>query len=187
MSDRTVATDALATLGTIIGPEAKRDAIHVAVEPVTAGQVLQPGAHVGFLEDGCVGESKTPVGIIDPFLPTPVQLGQRVWLFVYPRQITSLRHVWSHPSFDDEPFNVRNTSEQWLREFIGRCAGEDQYEQVMQIVGEIAEGRYYEDEYIVIRGRDAHGEIPPEFWVHAAIVLGKPIKGARPTYFSCSC
>ena len=43
---RTVATDALLTLGTIIGPAEKRDAIHLAVEPVIAGEKLRPGDHV---------------------------------------------------------------------------------------------------------------------------------------------
>lgn len=39
MSDkRSVATDALETLGTIIDDKQKRDAIHLAVEPVVAGE-----------------------------------------------------------------------------------------------------------------------------------------------------
>jgi hypothetical protein len=42
---RSVATDALATLGTIIDDTQKRDAIHIAVEPVIAGERLRPGDH----------------------------------------------------------------------------------------------------------------------------------------------
>ncbi len=44
MSDtRTVATDALAMLGTIIDENAKRDAIHLAVIPMVAGHWMDPG------------------------------------------------------------------------------------------------------------------------------------------------
>src|SRR5580698_4671880 len=97
---RSVSTDALETLGTIIDERAGRDAIHLAVEPVVAGETLIAGADVGFLEDGTVGGSaKTLLGIVDPFLKSPVLSGERFWLVVYPRQITSLRHVWTHPAF----------------------------------------------------------------------------------------
>lgn len=99
MSDkRTVATDALATLGTIITPAEQRDAIHLAVDNVVAGMTLRAGYDVGFLPDGTVGISDEPVGIVDPFLKTPVQKGQRFWLVVYPGQVTSLRHIWEHPN-----------------------------------------------------------------------------------------
>ena len=90
----TVSTDALKTLGTIIDADAGRDAIHLAVEPVIADDFLRPGEHVGFMENGRVGKWPHPnktVGIVDPFLAKPVQTGQRFWLVVYPRQITSLR------------------------------------------------------------------------------------------------
>jgi hypothetical protein len=40
---RTVHTDALETLGNIIGPQEKRDAIHLAVCPVIAQEQLLPG------------------------------------------------------------------------------------------------------------------------------------------------
>lgn len=98
---RSVTTDALATLGTLIGDSEKRDAIHLAVEPVECGaRLLHAGEHVK-LVDGKA--HKCPpgkgVGIVDPFLEMEVIKGEKFWLVVYPRQITSLRHVWDHPSF----------------------------------------------------------------------------------------
>lgn len=46
--DRAVFTDALHTLGTVIDATQGRDAIHLAVEPVIAGEMLKPGQDVGF-------------------------------------------------------------------------------------------------------------------------------------------
>lgn len=96
---RAVHTDALETLGTIIGENEKRDAIHLAVEPVIAAEDLLPGQDVGRVNGG-FGRCVTPLGIVDPFIKGVVRKGQRFWLVVYPRQISSLRHVWTHPAFD---------------------------------------------------------------------------------------
>jgi hypothetical protein len=93
---RTVSTDALETLGTLITPAEKRDAIHLAVNPTKAKQNLRPGQDVGI--DGTINN---PVGIVDPFLKRPVKEGEWFWLVVYPRQINSLRHVWTHPAFPE--------------------------------------------------------------------------------------
>ena len=98
---RKVFTDALQTLGTIISPFEKRDAIHLAVEPVKAKDYLQPGEAVTVNGDRLTDETTSFVGIVDPFLTVNVKPGQYFWLIVYPRQITSLRHVWSHPDFPE--------------------------------------------------------------------------------------
>ncbi len=121
MSDkRTVATDALETLGTIIDETAGRDAIHLAVEPVVANHQLHAGEHVGRMEDGTFSRFVEPtLGIVDPFLKLPIEKGERFWLVVYPRQITSLRHCWTHPAFPEvvtKPTD-RAASEAWLRNF----------------------------------------------------------------------
>ena len=98
---RSVSTDALETLGMVhFRPEA-RDAIHLAVLPIEAGEDLHRGQDIGIGSDGrayCTGVKL--VGIVDPFLPRkPLNEGDRFWLVVYPRMITSLRHVWEHPDF----------------------------------------------------------------------------------------
>ena len=80
----------------------RRDAIHIAVAPVTAAVRLAPGQHVGLVREGnleLVGPCDRPIGVVDPFLTEPVEPGQRFWLFLYPGTITGLRHVWTHPAF----------------------------------------------------------------------------------------
>lgn len=103
--NRSTHTDALATLGTIINEGEKRDAIHLGVEPIQAGEALRKGCHVYIGDDGKAYSFKNrkqkAVGIVDPFLTCNVEEGERFWLIVYPRQITSLRHVWSHADFKD--------------------------------------------------------------------------------------
>ena len=78
---------------------ARRDAIHVAVAPVTAGQRLQPGQHVGLDADRRATSGYPRIGIVDPFLIDDVEEGQEFWLCLYPNTITGLRHVWTHPAF----------------------------------------------------------------------------------------
>jgi hypothetical protein len=92
----------------------RRDAIHIAVAPVTAavtaGEDLGPGWHVGFIRTGdteTVGPSDQPIGLVDPFLQQPVRKGERFWLFLYPNTITGLRHVWTHPVFQAQAEAVR--------------------------------------------------------------------------------
>src|SRR5262245_29880092 len=90
-------------LGHLCGPDARRDAVHVAVAPVLAAQVLRPGEHVGFVDGSRVGSALNPIGVVDPFLTGAVQPGERFWLFLYPNAVTSLRHVWTHPAFTPKP------------------------------------------------------------------------------------
>ncbi|WCM21414.1 hypothetical protein NDK50_08180 [Paraburkholderia bryophila] len=198
--NRSVHTDALATLGIIIDDTQARDAIHLAVEPVTAGQRLHPGDHVGL--DGerkAVRRGVKLLGIVDPFLDVNVDEGQKFWLIVYPRQISSLRHVWEHPDFvasgeTGAAVSNKATSEKWLRDFVARSDCPD-YDTVLKLavgqsvtINEDYGPSYKDGDYIQINGSDAHGEIPPEFWTHVEIVSGQKIpQDERPTFFSCGC
>ncbi len=195
--NRTVSTDALETLGTLIPEGSGRDAIHLAVDPAVAAMTLRPGEDVGFV-DGGVGICDNPVGIVDPFLKANLKKGDRFWLVVYPRTITSLRHVWEHPAFPVSAVDLRQAvnrapepskavSEQWLRDF---CAAADcpGYERTIALALDHIEEDGWSDEYLLVRGSDAHGDIPPEFWTHFEIVTGvKAPEQKRATYFSCSC
>lgn len=92
-------------LGKIITtPQAHRDAIHIAVAPVWAGERLAPGEHIGLNRHGmAVGDVDPQIGVVDPFLRETVEPGQCFWLYLYPGSITSLRHDWTHPAFDHTP------------------------------------------------------------------------------------
>lgn len=203
---RSVSTDALETLGTIIGVHEKRDAIHLAVEPVTAGEMLYPRADIG-IHGGKAYSLKNPrrvkaLGIVDPFLTKPVKKDERFWLIIYPRQITSLRHVWSHPDFEQDEasssypqISSKEASERWLRDF---CENHDcpDYESVMAVINadngvQFGNPEYYglsriEGEYFMFYGIDAHGEIPNKFWDHVEVVTGNKVS-YRARWFSCSC
>lgn len=180
---RSVSTDALETLGTIISEREKRDAIHLAVEPTKAAEKLYPGQDVGV-----DGTRNNPVGIVDPFVKSPVMPGDWFWLVLYPRQITSLRHVWAHPAFVDEP--VVNTkpismspSEKWLRDFAASIPAH--YEDLMFHAKDWVEN----EEYWCEGGRFEGMSTPGEFWMHYESVTGTVVPAKRKEYgfFTCSC
>lgn len=111
---RTPVTDALETLGMIHFKPEKRDAIHLAVEPVVAATKLAVSQSIGIYQGyaypvgkctletspGVMEEVTIPYhGIVDPFLPKSVREGVSFWFVMAPRMVQSLRHVWEHPDF----------------------------------------------------------------------------------------
>lgn len=196
-------------LGKIITSEQQRDAIHVAVLPVTAGERLKPGDWISLGDEDLAYGDDAGIGIVDPFLKVGVKKGQRFWLYLIPGSITSLRHVWTHPACPGGPEapaiigKDKEGSERWLRNFID-SADCPSYDRVMAAaIGEHHKNAnpaedpkeypgYYnsrnDGEYLHFGGHDAHGDIPAEFWDHVEIVTGKQIPNRqRARYFSCSC
>lgn len=204
---RSVSTDALETLGTKLKEGEKRDAIHIAVEPVIAAEKLWPGARITILDGKAFNATKQgALGIVDPFLEDPVEAGERFWFLMMPRQVRSLRHVWSHPNFPDEPVagtqppapaegKGKEFSELWLREFC-ETVDAPAYDVLLRAAtGQSlptddwnAEAATNDGDLLHFNGRDAHGNIPPEFWDHVEIVTGiKVPPEKRAGGFSCSC
>jgi hypothetical protein len=171
---RAVHTDALATLGTApLGADARRDAIHIAVEPVLAGERLRPGEHIT-VKDGVAWSADSTgeyegLGIVDPFLAATLRPGQRFWFLMYPRMVTSLRHVWAHPAFPDEEgtpavvpavdhslaaqvdrvTEARAKSERWLRDYIANSNFSGwSYEEVLEVAHGGSAGKKDADGYL---------------------------------------
>jgi hypothetical protein len=198
---RKVSTDALETLGTLIGPNEKRDAIHLAVLPVVAGSNITPGEDVKFDAEGLAVAAweGDGIGIADPFLKLErenggkgrIRPGQRFWLVVYPRKINSLRHVWTHPDIPDdagggEPTQASNEREEsrlWLEAFANRLFSyEPDYGTRFEVLMNGAEdGGFGTDiEY--------RNDCQPndEFWFHYERYTGRKVQ-ERHEHFSCSC
>src|SRR5262245_51499337 len=88
-------------VGKLLESEGYRDAIHIAVAPVEACRKLHAGDHIS-IADGKADLGGETVAIVDPFLMTPVQAGQRFFAWLYPNSITDMHHHWTHPAFDGQ-------------------------------------------------------------------------------------
>jgi hypothetical protein len=198
-------------LGRLIGKNQERDATHVPTVPVVAGEELEPGDHIAVDKARSFNElvaikSDDSIGIVDPFYRGTIYQGQRFWMMLYPGSVVDLRHVYKHPVLDDvlvpdavtsDNDQAKKESELWLRKFCETADCPNYDALVAAASGQVLEpydSEYYDSayrndgEYLHFSGRDAHGEIPPEFWDHVSIVTGRRVpEGRRAPYFSCSC
>lgn len=187
---RSVSTDALETLGMVHFREEKRDAIHLAVMPVEAGETLRPGTHIGVSKNGkayAVAREHC-IGIVDPFLTEPVSYRDRFWLVIYPRKIQSLRHVWSHPALPDEAPAV--ASAEPAGDFASAKARiRDMAADLDCSVERLMDGAasFLEHGECLHFGHDLDYDWPAEdFWRCYEIVTGKPV-ASKEFFFRCSC
>ena len=173
-------------LGKLATEDAGRDAIHIAVAPVVAAQILSPGEHVGINGDGQAVSSMNGIGIVDPYLMRAVKPGERFYLCLYPNTITSLRHHWVHPAFKEEaPAELakveddlhKEASRKWIEEYA--AIGKFSYDEFMDAAKT--------GDYLCCEGFDTPDEYynKEEFWKHYAVVTGR----VEETGFSigCSC
>lgn len=165
-------------LGQIITTPQHRDAIHIAVAPMKAGEHLTVGQRVCIADGKAVGEVRgAAIGIVDPFLIGNVRTGQTFWLFLFPNTVTGLRHEWTHPAFEAESVNVKAESEKWLKLFCIEHEGLN--------YGDMIEQLQIEGGYTVQQGSESARDegVTPEFAHHFRIVTGSDVLG----HFSCSC
>lgn len=179
----------------------ERDAIHIATAAVFATENLNPGDHVGFVtkDNDKMGRSEiAPLGIVDPFLPKPVKKGERFWVFLYPGTIQSLRHNWTHPSFDVRQQLIRAIEEtpakKRMKAFaVSLSGGEDwdgnkydevTFEELIDRATQYVNGGEYWSE----GGRFEGQGLYDEFWDDFEELTGLKVpEGDRYSFFSCSC
>jgi hypothetical protein len=204
-SDRPVATDALGSLGTTpIPDDAGRDAIHLAVEPVVSEETLFPGQKIGFADEAAknarvVTTKAKPLGIVDPFIPGPVYPGNKFWLVVFPRQITSLRHVWEHPAFAEtatieiekiieKKVIVKMTNDETEMFRWAALLGYKDADSLASALDRVVASGIKED-YITGYGNDWGGIIDDDLWDvyerYRGVVVPREVRNEK--YFSCSC
>lgn len=199
--------DATASLGTIHTETQQRDAIHLAVEPVVAGGILRPGDHIGILNGFAVKATAKvkALGIVDPFLTSFINKDEKFYLILFPRMITSLRHVWEHPDFQPlasvaaEPVDPEAVHK--MRVLIG-----DREAVAKQVIIDTAEELGVEFEELMDHahakrvdsshywvheddGGKFEGEcIPDNFWEAFEIYTGKIVpEDSKYNFLSCSC
>lgn len=168
-----------------------RDAVHVAVVPLTAAEILIPGQRVG--NQGNAHGSPV-VGIVDPFLDRPVPAGARFWCFLMPGTIRSLRHHWQHDGFGEPaPPTAPAPPDASMvltarRELEGKA---DElsltYDRLMAVLDDYHAGRitYYVVDESISYQTDEEME---RLWTWWGIVRGTHHDpNDRSNFFSCSC
>lgn len=177
-------------LGEIITTEQNRDAIHIAVIPVEAGQKLLPGERVwmdgGKAMLGAIGS----IGVVDPFLRLDfaVQPGQKFWLYLNPGSITSLRHEWTHPAFEKPAIveTAPSAAEKTIRDMAENMGLS--YGALVEFGRDHAQD--YDDGYVVQQGDESWRDNfnAEAFWPAYEAVTGEKVpENKRDHFFSCSC
>jgi hypothetical protein len=165
---------------------AERDAVHVAVIPMQASELLKLGQRVGVIGKRLAGPVRIATGIVDPFLMTTVQKDEWFWFFLLPGTVTGMRHHWVHPEFVGDNAKAEDLAyaEAWLRaqcEPLG-CSFDDLVSDDSELVnGDWVINSRNED------ARDHWYEIRDEFWKQHAIYTGKETPERDRGGFSCSC
>ena len=184
-------------LGKLAREGAKRDAVHVAIVPVTCDEVVVPGEPLAVV-DGQVkrlvsANEQPAVGIVDPFLLKQEEIhpGERFYLLLWPGSILSLRHEWTHRAFD----GPEGEDVYWIHSFAD-LLGVD-YDTLISDAGEyVKDTSYYRNMGSNMRYEDADSEDWEEFWERYERVSGNPkareLIGERGGstswgFFSCSC
>lgn len=174
-----MSNETLEMIGKAAPMHAGRDAVHIAVIPQVAGRDMERGEFV--IINGDI------VGVVDPFLDGGAAAGTSYWLFLLPRTIQSLRHVWTHPAFNDE--KPLSGSAAWLRDFAATLGGFT-LEELVETTRYYTEGNSPYSNDSICMGKDLSAYLEPteEFWRHYENYTGKTVnRDLAPKYFRCAC
>lgn len=169
-------------LGKLIEGDKGRDAVHVAIAPVTANENLRPGQKVLLVDTASViaAIGQEWDGIVDPFLTATVLKAQRFWMWMRPGSITSLRHDWTHPAFEGA---AMNESRQWIEDFADQrnCGVDELMDAARRAAAEDHGGWTWID-------NSSSVELSSDFWRHFETATGTKVPAdRRAEYFTCSC
>ena len=196
-------------LGEIIPPSryANRDAIHIAVVPMIVGERMNAGDHVRIMvgttdrivqdRSDYYGAASESIGIVDPFIKQTsekwyLDVGERVWVFLYPNTITGLRHEWTHPAFVEanRKTALMSDAEKWMRQFADRWNFD--YNEMLDAATSTEDSEW--GSYITARGKDLHsrGELGDDyllFWQYLEQMTGRTFseEHREKVGWSCSC
>lgn len=159
-----------------------RDAIHLAVLPIAAGEPLLPGEKVGIQNEVAIKKT-THLGIVDPFRTGLINQGEIFYLCLFPNTVNGMRHHWSHPLLAD--VLEKGTSELWLRKYAMEMnCYDDPPEAFERLIDGLRSGE------LLAHGSDLHClndlEDSGELKRHAELYLGTAIDWAT-FEFRCSC
>ena len=177
-----------------IGKDEKvaKDAIHIAILPVIVGlDYVHPGqaAKVSSFNKEAdlfeLGEIGKNIGIINPFMEKGrIMEGDRVYIFLYPNTVTSLRHDWEFEGLE----TIRKIGQPTLEasklyiEMIAEDMDMDYQELMDATEDSIDYGNYYSV------GSNEDARLPDEFWAHYELITGRIVPAdKRYSFFSCSC
>lgn len=89
-------------LGNIITANEERDAVHVAIAPIKAGEILQPGSPIRLVGRKAyfTSDRENSVVCVDPFLAAQVEEGKTFWLLMNPREVIAMKHIWASANLE---------------------------------------------------------------------------------------
>ena len=182
--------DPIKTIGKLLDGTEQRDAIHIAIMPVKAGELLGPGKRIT-IKNGIAYHASDSVGlgIVDPFLEFSAEIGQRFWMFLHPNTVQSIRHEWTHSEIDKEvsrgSYPDMKAAEQWLRDFAAQWDMD-----YLTMIGEAQNnGGGYICSRNTLHGAEELGDDHAEFWKQLEILTGKrfSVEHINETTWTCSC
>lgn len=167
----------------------RRDAVHVAIAPIEAAEVLNPGQRVGIDGQKISATAEPHIGIVDPFLRHAVQPGELCWLVLFPNTITSLRHEWVHPALGlQEPMDDLRVAAERVANACGKT-----YDALMddarQFQGSLRHSHWPDH---IMDNSERYKDVGEEdwltFWKHFERVTGeKPNADYLWAPYTCSC
>lgn len=93
-----------------------KDAVHVGIVAVRAGQPIAPGQRCTLNEYREAIPSESGEGVADPF-GGRISTGQAFWLLMCQDQLPNVQHVWDHPTMDFSPPSRETVKNRYLVDY----------------------------------------------------------------------